>query len=83
MILPWNRSELAIVFNMEQCNAITDTLEQAGIDCHVKAVDRASRSGSRGRSGTLFQDHRWLYTIYVLRRDLPAAQAATGLSPIR
>lgn len=82
MILPWNRSELAIVFNMEQCNAITDALEQAGIDCHVKVRDRSSRSG-RGRSGALFQDHRWLYTIYVLRRDLPAAQAATGLSPIR
>ena len=39
--------------------------------------------GNRERSGTLFQDHRWMYTIYVLRRDLPAAQAATGLSPIR
>lgn len=86
MILPWNRSELAIVFNMEQCNAITDALEQAGIDCHVKARDRSSPGlsmGNRERSGTLFQDHRWLYTIYVLRRDLPAAQAATGLSPIR
>lgn len=83
MILPWNRSELGTVLTLEQCSAITDALEQAGIDCHVKAVDRASRSGSRGRSGTLFQDHRWLYTIYVLRRDLSAAQAATGLSPIR
>lgn len=86
MILPWNRSELAIVFNMEQCNAITDTLEQAGIDCHVKAVDRGSTGlgfGNRERSGTIFQEPRWLYTIYVLRRDLPAAQAATGLRPIR
>lgn len=86
MILPWNRSELAIVFNMEQCNAITDALEQAGIDCHVKARDRTSPGlsmGSRERSGTLFQEHRWMYTIYVLRRDLPAARAATGLSPIR
>lgn len=83
MILPWNRSELAIVFNMEQCNAITDALERAGIDCHVKARDRSSSGGARGRSGTLFQDHRWLYTIYVQRRDLPAAQAATGLRPIR
>ena len=83
MILPWNRSELAIVFNMEQCNAITDALEQAGIDCHVKARGRTSGGGARGRSGTLFQEHRWLYTIYVLRRDLPAAQAATGLRPIR
>ena len=83
MILPWNRSELAIVFNMEQCNAITGALEQAGIDCHVKVRDRSSSGGARERSGTLFQDHRWMYTIYVLRRDLPAAQAATGLSPIR
>ena len=82
MILPWNRSELAIVFTMEQCSAITDALERAGIDCHVKARDRSS-CGGRGRSGTLFQEHRWLYTIYVLRRDPPAAQAATGLSPIR
>lgn len=83
MILPWNRSELAIVFNMEQCNAITGALEQAGIDCHVKVRDRSSSGGARGRSGNLFQEHRWLYTIYVLRRDLPTAQAATGLSPIR
>ena len=83
MILPWNHSELAIVFDMEQCSAITDALAQAGIDYHVKARDRASCGGARGRSGTLFQEHRWLYTIYVLRRDLPAAQAATGFRPIR
>lgn len=86
MILPWNRSELATVLTLEQCSAITDALEQAGIDCHVKARDRGSSSlgfGSRERSGTLFQEHRWLYTIYVLRRDLPAALAATGLAPIR
>ena len=45
MILPWNRSELAIVFTMEQCSAITDALERAGIDCHVKARDRSSCGG--------------------------------------
>ena len=83
MILPWNRSELAIGFTMEQCSAITGALARAGIGCHVKARDRSSGGGARRRSGTLFQDHSWLYTIYVLRRDLPAARAATGLSPIR
>lgn len=86
MILPWNRSELGTVLTLEQCSAITDALEQAGIDCHVKARDRGSPGpgfGSRERSGTIFQEPRWLYTIYVLRRDLPAAQAATGLRPIR
>ena len=86
MIMPWNRSELATVLTLEQCNAVTRALEQAGIDCHVKAVDRASPalvSGSRERQGTLPQEYRQQYIIYVLRRELSAARAAAGLAPIR
>ena len=83
MIMPWNRSELATVFTLEQCSRLTQALEEAGIDCHVKVVDRILHSGSRERSGTLFQEHRCQYIIYVLRRELQAAREVTGLIPIR
>ena len=83
MIVPWNCSELATVITLDQCSDLTRALEEAGIDCHVKVVDRTLHSGSRERSETLFQEHSCQYTIYVLRRELQAALETTGLTPIR
>lgn len=74
MIHIFNRKELAVVFSLEQKEAIAANLSQAGIDYQLKARDNLAGptlSMEGRRAADLFMDQRarWRYTFYVKKSD--------------
>lgn len=82
MLFFLNRRELAVCMDRAQLGRVTAALERSGLPFQVKVRDRSSPSafaaGTRERSGTLGQQPgaQYFYTVYVLKKDWSAAQAA-------
>ena len=80
MITPFNRVQLATLFDLAQREALCAALARAGIEYSIKTVNRTSPSalnfGSRERSGTLLHqmDQNWYDIVYVKKADQEAAQ---------
>ena len=88
MIHIFNRKELAVVFSLEQKEAIAANLSQAGIDYQLKAQDNLagptlSLEGRRAADLFMDQRSRWRYTFYVKKQDLGYARHCMGGTPKR
>ena len=79
MLTIFNRKELLISFDMKRVADVREILAADGIDYYVK-VDSRQGGLSRGRTGTLGQDPKYMYeyVIYVRKENWERAKYLIG-----